>query len=112
MSEFNIIATVGTSEVELVPYPGGSSGTVPNGKTRMIYAIMLSNSATSANTVTFRIYRGGSLEKSFSFNLASPGVFSAVNPKDSPLLAIPSGRTLKAVASAESVDVVLAGYDK
>jgi hypothetical protein len=109
--EFNIIATVGTSEVDLAPYPDGSS-TVPTGKTRKIYVMVLSNTSTGANTLTLRIYKATTLERSLAVNIASPGVVDFVNRKDSPILLVPSGRTLKAIASAASVDVLMTGYDK
>ena len=109
--EFNIIATVGTAEVDLAPYPGGSA-TVPADRSRKIYAAVLSNTAAGANTLTVRIYKGTTLEAEFSINLPSTGVFSFIGTKGSPLLVVPPGRTLRAVASAESVVVVLSAYDE
>jgi hypothetical protein len=111
MVEFNIFASVGTTEVDLAPYPGGSA-TVPNGKVRKIYFMVLSNVADGANRLSLRIYRGTTLEVSVDINLASPGMISIVGRKDEPILIVPSGRTLRAVASAESVHVVMAGYDE
>jgi len=111
MPAFNIIASVGTSEVELAPYPGGSA-TTPTGKTRKIYAIVLTNTATGSNTLTLRIYKGTTLETSFNVTIPSPGSLSMINEKNSPILLIPSNRTLKAVASAESVNVLMAGLDE
>ena len=105
--EFNIIATVGTTEVELPLYPGGEAKT-PKGKTRKIYTIVLTNTAASANTLTLRIYKGATLEKSFNILIPQASSISFVNEKNSPTLLIPSERTLKAVASAASVDVLLA----
>jgi hypothetical protein len=109
--EFNIIATVGTAEVDLAPYPRGSA-TVPADKARKIYAVVLSNNATGANTLTVRIYREATLEAEFVFNLPSPGMYSIVSTKGSPLLVVPAGRTLRAVASAVSVIVMLSAYDE
>jgi hypothetical protein len=109
--EFNIIAAVGTSEVDLAPYPGGSAA-VPADRSRKIYAMVLSNTAPGANTLTVRIYKGTTLEAEFLFSLPSTGVFSFIGTKGSPLLVVPPGRTLRAVASAESVVVVLSAYDE
>jgi hypothetical protein len=109
--EFNIFASVETTEVDLAPYPGGSA-TVPAGRVRKIYFIVLSNVATGANTLTLRIYRGTTLEASVDINLASPGMVSITGRKTEPLLIIPSGRTLRAIASEASVHVVMAGYDE
>jgi hypothetical protein len=108
--EFNIIASVGTSEADLAPYPGGSSKT-PKGKVRKIYAMLLTNTAASANTLTIKIYKDTTLEKSFNISIPSPGSLAVNNNRDSPILLIPSERTLKAVASSSSVDVLMAGID-
>jgi len=111
MVEYNIFASVGTTEVDLAPYPRGSS-TVSSEKYRKIYAMVLSNTASGANTLTIRIYSGATLEASFNINLPSPGVYSIVSRKEEPLLIVPPGRTLKAVASAATVEVMMAGYDE
>jgi len=111
MSEhFNIIATVGTSEVDLAPYPNGSS-TTPVGKTRKIYVVILTNTSTGPNTLTLRIYKDTTLEKSFNITISSPGSLAMTNEKH-PILIIPSGRTFKAIASAASMDVLMTGVDE
>jgi len=111
MSEpFNIIATVGASEVDLAPYPDGSS-TVPTGKTRKIYIAILTNTSTGSNTLTLRIYKDTTLEKSFNITIPSPGSLAIIDGK-LPILLIPSGRTLKAIASAASMDVLMTGVDE
>jgi ribonucleotide monophosphatase NagD (HAD superfamily) len=111
MSEpFNIIATVGTSEVDLAPYPGGSP-TVPTDKTRKIYVAILTNTSTESNTLTLNIYKEEALETSFNIIIPSPSSLAMISEKQ-PILLIPSGRTLKAIASAESVDVLMTGVDE
>jgi hypothetical protein len=109
--EFNIFASVGTSEVDLAPYPGGSSKVAAD-KYRKIYAMVLSNTAPSANTLTIRIYRDTTLEASLSINLPTPGVYSVVGRREEPLLIVPPGRALKAIASAATVEVLMAGFDE
>jgi hypothetical protein len=108
--EFNIIATVGTDEVGLAPYPNGSP-TVPNGKTRIIYSIVLSDTSGSANTITLEIYKGKSMETSLDINLIGSETLTIAN-SGKPIIVIPSGRTFKAVASAASVEVLMVGEDK
>jgi len=108
---FNIFASVGTSEVDLAPYPGGSAK-VQSGVTRRIYIIVLSNSATSSNTITFRIYKGTTVDTSVSIVIPASSTITIVGNRDSPVLLVPSDRTLKAVATAASVNVFMAGYDK
>jgi ribonucleotide monophosphatase NagD (HAD superfamily) len=111
MSEpFNIIMTVGTSETDLAPYPDGSS-TVSTGKTRKIYVAILTNTSTGSNTLTLKIYKDTTLEKSFNITIPSPSSLAMISEKQ-PILIIPSGRTLKAVASAASVDVLMTGVDE
>jgi len=111
MTRFNIIATVGTDEVDLAPYPGGSS-TVPPDKRRMVYAMILSNSDTAGNTLELRIYSGTTLEASIQIVIPASSTITVVEPEDSPILIVPGGRTFKAVASAASVYVTMTAYDK
>jgi hypothetical protein len=112
MTEFNIIATVGTTEVELSPYPGGGSGYVPADKRRKIYSMVLTNTSYDYITLTLRIYKGTTLEASIPLIIPGSTTLSIAGQKHSPILVVPSGRTLKAVASAASVNVTLAAYDE
>jgi hypothetical protein len=109
--EFNIIQTVGTSEVDLAPYPNGNS-TTPPGMTRKIYVAILTNTSAGSNTLTLKIYKGTTLEASINIVIPSPGTLALINKKESPIILIPSGRTFKAVASASSVDVLMTGFDE
>lgn len=106
--EFNIIASVGTTEIDLAPYPGGSA-TVPSGKNRKIYVIVLSNLASATNTLTLKIYKGETLETSLPISVG--GTVEIISEKI-PAIIIPSGRTLKAIASEESVTVLMTAKDE
>jgi len=108
---FNIFATVGASEVDLAPYPGGSS-TTPTGSTRKIYVAILTNATASNITLTLRIYKGATLENSFNIIVPANGTLILMTRNDSPILLIPSDRTFKAVASAASVNVLMTGFDE
>jgi ribonucleotide monophosphatase NagD (HAD superfamily) len=110
MVEYNIIATVGTSEVDLKPYPGGSA-TVPEGRRRKIHVMVLSNTSAGANTLTLRIYKGADLEIFYNLVLPPQSALAIVSEK-MPILVVPSGRTLKAIASAESVQVLMSAVDE
>jgi hypothetical protein len=112
MVEFNIIVTVGTTEIDLAPYPGGTSGKVPTGKMRKIYSIVLSNTATTANTLTIKIYSDGTVEASMLLAIPPSSTISVVGSKQNPILIVPGGRTVKAVASSENVQVVMTGVDE
>jgi len=109
--DFNIIATIGTTEVELAPYPNGSA-TTPVDKIRKIYTIILTNTSVSSNTLTLNIYKGTTLEKSFSIIIPASSSLTITNEKKSPILLIPSNRTLKGIAEATSIHVLMAGYDE
>jgi len=108
---FNIIGAVGTAEVELAPYPGGSAKT-PTGRVRKIYVMVFTNTTATAITLTLKIYLDNSLEASFNIVVSASSSVSLIGDVDSPILLIPSDRTLKAVASAGSVDVLMAGFDE
>jgi hypothetical protein len=58
-----------------------------------------------------RIYKDTTVEKSVNITIPSPGSLAIIDEK-LPLLLIPSGRTLKAVASALSMDVLMTGVDE
>jgi len=108
--KFNIIKVVGTDEVELTPYPNGVS-TVPMGKSRLIYLMVLTNTATTSNTLTVNIYKDATLETSMNFIVQASSTLQIISKEDSPLLVVPQGRTLKAVAGASSIYVLITGED-
>jgi len=109
--EFNIIATIGTDEVELRPYPGGATAEVPADRVRKIYTMILTNTATAENTLTINIYKEGNAEASLSLIVPASTTISITSNK-LPLLAIPGKRTLKAVASAASIVLVMTCIDE
>jgi len=109
----HIIASVGTSEVELVPY-GSTSGKVPTNKFgRVIYGLIVSNTADAANTLTIKIYAedGTTVEASITLALGANETKSIDRTPETPILLVPAGKTLKAVAGAASVSVVINAYD-
>ena len=108
--EFNIVATVGTTEVELRPYPGGTTAEVPADRVRKVYAIVLTNTAAAANTLTLRIYKGATLEASVDLIVPATSTLTIVSER--PVLVVPSGRALRAVASAANVVLLMACYDE
>jgi hypothetical protein len=104
--KFNIITTVNTTEVDLIPYPSGRA-TVTTGKSWEIYSLILTNKATSSNTLTLKIYKGDSVEASFDIIIPASTTLSLISSNDKPILIVPSDRKLRAVASATSVDVLI-----
>ena len=107
--EFNIIASVGTSEVDLAPHPNGSP-TVPQDRVRKVKLMVLSNTAATSNTLTLRMYRGGALEKSIDVVLP-PSDTKVIGDGGRTVLVVLPGRTLRAVASAASVHVLMTAED-
>jgi len=108
--EFNIIATVGTDEVDLAPVPGGSA-TVPADKYRKVYVMVLNNQSSDANTLTLNIYKGGNVETTVTIALDAYATIEVVSEK-TPILIVPPGRTFKAVAGAKSVSVLMTCRDE
>ena len=83
---------------------------MPSGVVRKVYVIVLANTATTANTLTIRIYRGASLEASVDF-VIPPQTTIAISNTSTPVLVVPSGRTLKAIATAPSVSLLMTCTD-
>lgn len=107
---YNIIVTVGTTEVDLAPYPGGTA-TVPSDRYRKLYALVLTNTAAAANTLTIRIYKGATIEREVAITVDAGKTLSIIGTDESPILIVPPDRTLKAVASATTIIALVAGYD-
>jgi hypothetical protein len=102
---FTLEALVGTTEVPL--------GIVPPKRTaRIIYGIILNEQSGTVNTITIRQYLGTTLEKSWSFRLNGNATIDIIKDINTPILVIPAGRELRAIASADSVQVILQAYDK
>lgn len=107
---FEMTALVGTAEVELKPQ-GATSGEVPPDRVaRKVFGYFFNEQSGSQNTLILRIYNGTTVEREITIVL---GANQTLSERDinSPWLTIPSGRTLKAVASADSVMVILQCYD-
>lgn len=101
---FELVALVGTTETELKP-EGADTGEVPEGKTRKIYGYFFNEQSGATNTVRLGIYNGENLEKAVLIKIAALDTIDFRSTV--PWLTIREGRTLKAVADADSVMVVL-----
>ncbi|MEM1865975.1 MAG: hypothetical protein QXD57_07090 [Ignisphaera sp.] len=102
---FNIIANVATSEVDLEPYPNGLAK-VPDDRYRYVYTLIVSNTSTDLQTITLRIYRDDLLENEIPI-VVQPQSTIQIGGRTIPLLIVPPGRTLKAVATGSVVLVAL-----
>ena len=109
--EFNIIATIGTDEVELRPYPGGVTAEVPADKVRKIYSMILTNTATATNTLTVKVYKGDSVEASFDLIVPASSTISIISNKE-PLLVVHGGRALEAIATSANIILVMTCVDE
>ena len=110
---FEIIANVGTSEMDLKPVHGTSSQVPTKKYARKIYAIILVEKSGSANTLTVKIYKsdGSTLDRSFDIKLAANEVKTIISKPDAPILTVYAGEYLKAVAASASVEVIMDAYD-
>ena len=107
---FEMVALVGTDEIELTP-PGATSGIVPADKVaRKIFGYFFNEQSGATNTLTLRVYKGEDVEREIRITL---GAYDTIGERKfpDPWLTIPSGRTVKAVASSASVQVILQCYD-
>ncbi|MEM1672363.1 MAG: hypothetical protein QXT86_09975 [Archaeoglobaceae archaeon] len=102
---FNMVANVGTDEVTLIPYPNGLAK-VPDDRYRYVYTIVVSNTSTDLQTITLRIYRDGSLENEVPI-VVQPQSTIQIGGRTIPILMVPPGRILKAVATGSVVLVAL-----
>lgn len=106
-------AEVGTDETNVLPI-GGTSAQVPTHKfARIVYGIVMNNTASSTNTLTIRIYEsdGSTLFKALSFTLGAYDTIDISRTPEAPILKIPAGKIIKAVASAASVNLLMNCYD-
>lgn len=103
---FNIEALVGTTEVGL--------GQVPVTKfERKIYSIVLSDVSGSTNTLTLRQYAsdGTTLQKSWQLRVGANETIQLVSSEELPIISIPAGSFIKAVATAASIQLLISAYD-
>ncbi len=101
-----------SSEVDLVPLYGTSSQVPSNKYARVFYGLIITNPGSTTATITINIYASDGTTKESSMDLivgASSTLLVSKNI-DSPILVVPAGRYVKAVASvpsAPSADVTI-----
>jgi len=103
---FNLESLISTTEYDF--------GQVPTNKyERKIYAIIMNNRATATNRLLLRQYAsdGTTLQKEWSFEIGAIDTIPLISNTESPILSIPAGRYIKAVASAASIQLILSCYD-
>jgi len=110
---FEIIANIKSTETDLTPVHGQSCQVPSTVFARKIYYMVLVEKSGTANTVTFKVYKsdGTTLDRSFDIKLTANEVKVIKSTPDAPFLTIWSEEYFKAVASADSVDVVIACFD-
>lgn len=101
---FTIARLVGTTEIDL--------GKVPERKfQRKIYSIILNEHSGTVNTLTFRLYKENVLVEEYPIRIPAYATIGFLQDMNSPILSIPAGLTLKAVAAVPSIMLILSVYD-
>jgi len=101
---YNLELLVGVTEEEV--------GSVPSEVYEMkIYGIVMNEQSGATNKLTLRQYTDTTKEKEWTFKLGAYDTIDLLNEKESPILNIPAGRTIKAIATAASIQLILSCYD-
>jgi len=103
---FVITATVGTSESEIFQVSSRKLA-------RVVYGVIASDTSGAANYVELRIYKsdGTTLYSTTRINVAANDTYDRFTNGDNPVLLIPTGYYLKAIAGGDSVQLHLSCYD-
>lgn len=104
---------VGIAEVNIFPPGTAVTGVVPTRKNkRCVYAIVLSDLSGVANWIEIRIYSAlGVLERVWRIPLVINDTLPMINQMNDPLLEVPAGKILRAIASVASVRIHCMAYD-
>lgn len=105
---------VGVGEVNIFPPNTGVTGQVPTRKNkRCVYTIVLSDLSGVANWIEIRIYNsdGVTLERIWRIPLVLNDTLPMINPMDTPILEVPAGKFLRAIAGVASVRVHMMAFD-
>jgi hypothetical protein len=100
---FTVEKLVTTSEAEIFTTPSDVFE-------RKIYRLVIANRQTSPVTISLVQYKGTEVEKNWVFVVPAGDTKVIGESTENPVLGIPSGRTLKGVASAD-VNLLLDVYD-
>jgi len=103
---FTLEAKVGTAEHDFGQIPTQKFG-------RVIYRIVLSELSGANNDLTLRQYAddGTTLEKEWTVRVQANDTIHISGSTNSPILVIPAGKYIKAVATVDHVQVILSCYD-
>jgi hypothetical protein len=104
---------VGAGEVNIFPPNTGVTGQVPTRKNkRCVYTIVLSDLSGVANWIEIRVYSAlGVLERVWRIPLVMNDTLPMINQMNDPVLEVPAGKILRAIAGFASVRVHMMCYD-
>jgi hypothetical protein len=104
---------VGVAEVNIFPPNTGVTGAVPTRKNkRCVYTIIVSDLSGVANWIEIRVYSAlGVLERVWRIPLVINDTLPMLNQMNHPLLEVPAGKILRAIAGVASVRVHMMAYD-
>lgn len=104
---------VGVAEVNIFPPNTGVTGQVPTRKNkRCVYTIVLSDLSGVANWIEIRVYSAAlALERIWRIPLVLNDTLPMINRMDTPILEVPAGKFLRAIAGVASVRVHMMSYD-
>lgn len=89
-------------------------GQIPANKNqRKIYGIIYNEQSGALNTLTLRQYAsdGTTLDKEWAFKIGANDTIAFLQDTNSPIISIPGGKYLKALAGAASIQLILSVYD-
>jgi len=111
---FPMDADIGVVEGNVFPPQGAITGQVPTRKNkRCIYTLIVSDLSGGANWIEIRVYNvdGVTLERTWRIPLVMNDTLPLINEMDSPILTIPAGKILRAIANVATVRLHAMAYD-
>lgn len=111
---FPMDSDVGIAEVNIFPPQGLITGVVPTRKNkRCIYTLIVSDLSGGANWIEIRVYNadGITLERTWRIPLIMNDTIPMINEMNHPLLTVPAGKILRAIAGVATVRLHAMAYD-
>ena len=110
---FPMDQVVGAGEVNIFPPNTAVTGVVPTRKNkRCVYTIVISDTSGVANWIEIRVYSAlAALERVWRIPLVINDTLPMINQMNDPILEVPAGKILRAIAGFASVTVHIMAYD-
>ena len=110
---FPMDQVVGAGLVNIFPPNTAVTGVVPTRKNkRCVYTIVISDTSGVANWIEIRVYSAlGVLERAWRIPLVINDTLPMINQMNDPILEVPAGKILRAIAGFASVSVHMMAFD-